>query len=188
VLQLHCALCGFGVIRGFFVTSDFFDWLIDSFILFSYLDLICLLIFGFDLLLHLITLTDTHTHTLILTHTHRHLLGTLWTRDRPLATQNIHMSNVHAIGRIRTRIPSNQAAAAATGIGDCGVTSLKVTVWEGKFDSEMNIAIEQRKAMYVHSNRVQLPYLCYVIRLCSVSSLHSASLKFPDWTMWQWYL
>jgi len=30
---------------------------------------------------------------------------------------------------------------AATRIGDCGVTTLKVTVWEGKFDSEMNIAI-----------------------------------------------
>jgi len=38
---------------------------------------------------------------------------------------------------------------AATGIGDCGVTSLKVTVWEGKSDSEMNIAIEQRMALCV---------------------------------------
>jgi len=47
--------------------------------------------------------------------------------------------------------------------------------------SEMNIAIEQRKAMCVHINRVQLPYLCCVIRLYSVSSVHSASLKFPDW-------
>ena len=48
---------------------------------------------------------------------------------------------------------------------------------EGKFDSEMNIAIEQRKAMYVHITRVQVPYLCFVIRLCSVISLHSANLK-----------
>jgi hypothetical protein len=53
-------------------------------------------------------------------------------------------------------------------------------VWDGKFDSEMNIAIEQRKAMYVHINRGQLPYLCFVIRMCSVSSLHSASMTFPD--------
>jgi hypothetical protein len=58
---------------------------------------------------------------------------------------------------------------------------LKVTDLEGKFDSEMNIAIEQRKAMCVHINRVQLPYLCFVIRLCSVSSFPSASLKLPDW-------
>ena len=36
---------------------------------------------------------------------------------------------------------------AATGFGDCGVTSLKMTDWERKFDSEMNIAIEQMKAM-----------------------------------------
>ena len=35
--------------------------------------------------------------------------------------------------------------------------------------------------MYVHINTEQLPYLCSVIRLCSVSSLHSASLNFPDW-------
>jgi hypothetical protein len=38
---------------------------------------------------------------------------------------------------------------AATGIGNCGFASLKVTVLEGKFDREMNIAIERRKAMYV---------------------------------------
>jgi len=69
---------------------------------------------------------------------------------------------------------------ATTGIGDCGVRSLKLTDWEGKFDSEMNIAIEQRKAIYVHINSVQLPYLCFVVRVCSVSSLHSASLKFPE--------
>jgi len=30
---------------------------------------------------------------------------------------------------------------AATRIGDCGFTNLKLTVWDGKFDSEMNIAI-----------------------------------------------
>jgi len=45
----------------------------------------------------------------------------------------------------------------------------------------MNIAIEERKTMCGHINRVQLPYLCCVIRLCSVSSVHSAGLKFPDW-------
>jgi hypothetical protein len=40
----------------------------------------------------------------------------------------------------------------ATGTGDCAVTSLNVRVWEGKVDSEMNIAIEQKKAIYVHIN------------------------------------
>ena len=35
--------------------------------------------------------------------------------------------------------------------------------------------------MYVHINRVPLPLLCFVVRVCSVSSLHSASLKFPEW-------
>jgi hypothetical protein len=52
-------------------------------------------------------------------------------------------------------------------------------------DSEMNIAIEQRKAVCVcvcvHITRVQLPYLYCVIRLCSVSSVHSASLNILDW-------
>jgi hypothetical protein len=59
--------------------------------------------------------------------------------------------------------------------------SLKLTVLERKFDSEMNIAIVQRKSMCVDINREQLPYLCFVFRLCSVSSLHSASLKLPHW-------
>jgi hypothetical protein len=58
---------------------------------------------------------------------------------------------------------------------------LRATVWEKKFDNEMNIAMEKRKAICVHITRVQVPYLCFVIRMCSVSSLHSASLKFPDW-------
>jgi hypothetical protein len=56
-----------------------------------------------------------------------------------------------------------------------------VTDWLGMCDSEINIAIEQRKAIDVHINRVQLSYRCSVIRLRSVSSLHSAILKFPDW-------
>jgi len=56
-----------------------------------------------------------------------------------------------------------------------------VTDCEGMYDSEMNIAIEQMKDMYVYINRVQLPYLCFEIRMCSISSLHSASLKLPDW-------
>ena len=56
-----------------------------------------------------------------------------------------------------------------------------MTDWEGKFDSEMSIAIEQMKAMCGHINRELLPYLCFVIKLCSVSFLHSASLRFPDW-------
>ena len=51
--------------------------------------------------------------------------------------------------------------------------SLKLTVCERKFDNEMNIAIEQRKAMCVHINREQLPYLRFVIMLCSLSSVHS---------------
>ena len=33
----------------------------------------------------------------------------------------------------------------------------------------------------MHINSVQLPYLCFVIRLFSVTSLHSASLKLSDW-------
>jgi len=48
-------------------------------------------------------------------------------------------------------------------------------------DGEMSIAVGQRKAMCVHINRVELLYLCFVTRLCSVLSLHSASLKFPQW-------
>jgi len=40
---------------------------------------------------------------------------------------------------------------ATTGIGDCGVTNLKVTDLEG---SETNIAIEQMKAKCVHIIRV----------------------------------
>jgi len=43
----------------------------------------------------------------------------------------------------------------------------------------MSIAIELRKAICVHINGVQLPYLCFVNRLCSVLSSHSASLKVP---------
>ena len=69
---------------------------------------------------------------------------------------------------------------SANGIGDCGVTSFKLTEWEGRLDSEMSIAVAQRKAMCVHINREQLPYLCFVMRLCSVSSLYSAIPKFPD--------
>jgi len=69
---------------------------------------------------------------------------------------------------------------AANGIGDCGVTRLKVTVWEGQLDSEMSNAVGQRKVMCVHINRVHLSNLCIVIRLSSMLSLHSASLKFPD--------
>ena len=33
----------------------------------------------------------------------------------------------------------------------------------------------------VHITRVQLPYLYCVIRLCSVPSVHSASLNILDW-------
>jgi len=62
------------------------------------LELICVLISGFELLLHPITLTDihtnihihTHTHTNTHTHTHRHLLGNICMRDRPLAKHNFH--------------------------------------------------------------------------------------------------
>jgi len=50
-----------------------------------------------------------------------------------------------------TKLPQTYTLdRAAYGIGDCAVVNLEVTVWEGKFDSEMNIAIEQMKAMYVH--------------------------------------
>jgi hypothetical protein len=58
-----------------------------------------------------------------------------------------------------TKLPQIYALErAATGIGDCGFTSLKATVWEKKFDNEMNIAIDQRKAICVHINGVQVPY------------------------------
>jgi hypothetical protein len=59
-----------------------------------------------------------------------------------------------------TSLPQTYALdRAATGIADCGFTSLKSTVFEVKLDSEMNIAIEQRMAMYVHITRLQVPYL-----------------------------
>ena len=70
---------------------------------------------------------------------------------------------------------------ATNGIGNCGVISLKLTGCVGKFDSEMNIAIKQRKAMCVHIHRVQSPYFCFVIKLCSVTSFHSAGLKVSHW-------
>jgi hypothetical protein len=81
-----------------------------------------------------------------------------------------------------TKLPQTYALdRVANGIGDCGVTRLKVRDWERKLDSEMSIAVGQRKAMCVHINRAQLLYLCFVMRLCFVSTLHSASLKFPLW-------
>ena len=58
---------------------------------------------------------------------------------------------------------------------------MKLTDWKRIYDSDMNIAIEQRKAIYVYITRVQLTYFSFVIGLCSVSSLHSASFKLPDW-------
>ena len=77
--------------------------------------------------------------------------------------QNIHIETsmtpaIFELALPATKLPQTCTLhRASTEIGDCGVTSLKLTDWEGKFDSEMNIAIEQRKAMYVHINRVQLP-------------------------------
>ena len=42
-----------------------------------------------------------------------------------------------------TKVPQTYALDhAAPGIGDFEVTSLKLTVLEGKFDSEMNIVME----------------------------------------------
>ena len=92
-------------------------------------------------------------------------VGPLCPRDRPLATHNIHVRNIHVTVHIRTRITRTKLRQtyaldrATTGISDCGVTSLKLTNWEGKFDSEMNSAIDLRKAMYVHIIRVQLSFL-----------------------------
>ena len=86
-----------------------------------------------------------------------------------------------------TKLPQTYTLyPAANGIGDCGVTRLKVTDWEGKMDSEMSIAVGQRKAMCVHINREQLPYfttvtILFLISLCLVLSLRSASLTLPDW-------
>jgi hypothetical protein len=58
---------------------------------------------------------------------------------------------------------------AATGIGEFGVTSFKVTDWEGKFDSEMNIAAEQRKAMCVHITRVVIILMfCNQVVFCII--------------------
>jgi hypothetical protein len=49
-----------------------------------------------------------------------------------------------------TNLPQTYAVSlVAPGISDCGVTCLKETDLEGKFDGEMNIAIEQSKAMCV---------------------------------------
>jgi len=62
-------------------------------------------------MLRLTTLTDTHTNTHTHTQTHTYSVGSLWTRDRSLATQSIHKRNIHATGENRTRIASNQAAA-----------------------------------------------------------------------------
>ena len=58
---------------------------------------------------------------------------------------------------------------------------MNVTDWERKFDSEMNIAIEQRKAMHVHITRVQVPYLCFVIRMCSVIIITQREPEVSEW-------
>ena len=76
--------------------------------------------------------------------------------DRPLATHNIDQRTSIPLAGFElslqaTKLPQTYTLdRAAYGIGDCAVVNLEVTVWEGKFDSEMNIAIEQMKAMYVH--------------------------------------
>ena len=51
---------------------------------------------------------------------------------------------------------------AATGIGDCRFTSLKMTDWEGKFYSEMNISIAQMKAM-CECTLLECGYHTYVV-------------------------
>jgi hypothetical protein len=67
----------------------------------------------------------------VITHTIRHTVGLLWTSEQPVAETSTYTrqhniqpqeTNIHAPSRIRTRDPSNQAAAdvrlgPATGIG-----------------------------------------------------------------------
>jgi len=58
-----------------------------------------------------------------------------------------------------TNLPQAYAVClVATGISDCGVTCLKET----DFDSEMNIAIEQRKAM-CECTLLECNYRTYVV-------------------------
>jgi hypothetical protein len=56
----------------------------------------------------------------VITHTIRHTVGLLWTGDQPVAEASTHTvqhniytqeTNIHAPSGIRTRNPSNQAAA-----------------------------------------------------------------------------
>jgi hypothetical protein len=73
-------------------------------------------------------------------------------KDRPLVTHDIHKRQIYATGRIRTCIARNQAVAELRlrprghGIGDCGVTSLKMADLVGMCDSAMNVAVQQSKA------------------------------------------
>jgi hypothetical protein len=56
----------------------------------------------------------------LITHTHRHTVGLLWTSDQPVAETSTYTgqhnietqeTNIHAPSVIRTRDPSNRAAA-----------------------------------------------------------------------------
>jgi hypothetical protein len=146
--------------------------------------------------LHLITLPDTHeTHKLSLslslshthTHKHRHMLGNLWTRDRPLATHNIHKRNIHTTGRIRTRISRNQAAADLR-LRPRGLWNWRL--WSYKFESDSlggEVPLWNEYCYWIDEGYVCAHYwsagtvLCFVIRMCSESSFNSAGLNFPDW-------
>jgi hypothetical protein len=146
----HCTVSKFGVIVVCFATVGYF---LSLFL--YYFDLHHLLILSVEG--YCCILTDTHTHT------HTHILGrtSLSEGSAPWNAQH-SLEKFCTTGRIRTRTASNQAASdlrlrprAATRIGACAVTSLKMTVWGGIYNSEMNIAIEQRKAMYVLFNHIR---------------------------------
>jgi hypothetical protein len=71
------------------------------------------------------------------------------TKDRPLSSHNFHTRNISNTIWCELPLPANKLPQiyafnrAATGIGNCGVKSFKVTLWEWRFDSELGIVIEQ---------------------------------------------
>ena len=128
-----------------------------------------------------------HNHWYTHTHTHTHLVGPLWTRDRPLPTHKIHKRSIHATGRIRSSIASNQAIADLR-LRPCGHRNwrlcsykLESDIGSGYVIVKLMLLLNKGMLCMCYITRLQLRYLSFVIWIYSVSSLHSASLKFPDW-------
>jgi hypothetical protein len=71
-------------------------------------------------------------------HTIRHTVGLLWTSDQPAADNTTYkhnkQTNIHALSGIRTRDPSNQAAAdltldrTATEIDQYGICPMEIII------------------------------------------------------------